>query len=125
MELTELLTLGAILITSGWVAAFLVQLLKRASWPSWVKLVLSLVMAGVVGIASAWLTGDVLGSLQSGGKSSLHFLSLLDDADVIADARELAEEVVSMDLPLADHRPLADLVDGILAPQKVAYLDKS
>ncbi|GAB03956.1 ATP-dependent DNA helicase RecG [Gordonia amarae] len=69
--------------------------------------------------------GDVLGSLQSGGKSSLHFLSLLDDADVIADARELAEEVVSMDLPLADHRPLADLVDGILAPQKVAYLDKS
>lgn len=61
MELTELLTLGAILITSGWVAAFLVQLLKRASWPSWVKLVLSIVMAGVVGIASAWLTGDVLG----------------------------------------------------------------
>ena len=69
--------------------------------------------------------GDVLGSLQSGGKSSLHFLSLLDDADVIADARELAEEIVSADLSLADHRPLAELVDGILAPQKVAYLDKS
>ena len=69
--------------------------------------------------------GDVLGSLQSGGKSSLHFLSLLDDSDLIADARGLAEDVVSADLPLADHRPLADLVDGILAPQKVAYLDKS
>ena len=69
--------------------------------------------------------GDVLGSLQSGGTTSLRFLSLLDDADVIADARDLAEEVVGGDLTLIEHRPLADLVDAILAPQKIAYLDKS
>ena len=69
--------------------------------------------------------GDVLGSLQSGGVSSLHFLSLLEDGDVIADARELADEVVGADLPLADHRPLADLVDAVLVPNKVKYLDKS
>ncbi|GAC66302.1 ATP-dependent DNA helicase RecG [Gordonia soli] len=69
--------------------------------------------------------GDVLGALQSGGTSSLHYLSLLTDAEVIADARGLAEEIVSADLPLADHRPLADLVDSILVPQKVEYLDKS
>ncbi len=69
--------------------------------------------------------GDVLGSLQSGGTSSLRFLSLLNDAEVIADAREFAEQVVAADLPLARHRPLADLVDSILAPDKVEYLDKS
>ncbi|MFI8770857.1 ATP-dependent DNA helicase RecG [Gordonia sp. NPDC062954] len=69
--------------------------------------------------------GDVLGSLQSGGVSSLHFLSLLADGDVIADARELADDVVGADLPLADHRPLADLVDAVLVPNKVKYLDKS
>ncbi|MEE4024710.1 ATP-dependent DNA helicase RecG [Gordonia sp. PKS22-38] len=69
--------------------------------------------------------GDVLGSIQSGGVSSLHFLSLLSDADVIADARELADEIVGVDLPLADHRPLADLVDAVLVPTKVKYLDKS
>lgn len=69
--------------------------------------------------------GDVLGSLQSGGTSSLRFLSLLEDADVIADAREIAERIVADDLPLAEHRPLADLVDAILVPNKVKYLDKS
>ncbi|MCK0437985.1 ATP-dependent DNA helicase RecG [Gordonia alkaliphila] len=69
--------------------------------------------------------GDVLGSLQSGGKSSLHFLSLLDDADVIADARELATEIVLADLPLAEHPALAALVDGVLLPSKLGYLEKS
>ncbi|MGV9710399.1 ATP-dependent DNA helicase RecG [Gordonia sp. NPDC003424] len=69
--------------------------------------------------------GDILGSMQSGGTSSLRFLSLLADTEVIADARDLAEEVVGADLELADHRPLADLVDAILAPNRVEYLDKS
>ncbi|WAC56021.1 ATP-dependent DNA helicase RecG [Gordonia sp. SL306] len=69
--------------------------------------------------------GDVLGSLQSGGTSSLRFLSLLGDGDVIGDARDLADQIVGADLPLADHRPLADLVDAILVPNKVKYLDKS
>ena len=69
--------------------------------------------------------GDVLGAMQSGGTSSLRFLSLLTDAEVIADARALADELVAADLTLADHRPLADLVDAVLVPHKVAYLDKS
>ncbi|MFC0314150.1 ATP-dependent DNA helicase RecG [Gordonia phosphorivorans] len=69
--------------------------------------------------------GDVLGSAQSGGNSSLHFLSLLDDAEVIADAREVATEIVSADLPLADHPALAALVDAILLPSKLGYLEKS
>ncbi|MEO9327423.1 ATP-dependent DNA helicase RecG [Gordonia aurantiaca] len=69
--------------------------------------------------------GDLLGSLQSGQSSSLRFLSLLDDVEIIEDARALAEEVVGEDLTLLHHRPLADLVDGILVPQKIKYLDKS
>ncbi|NMO01324.1 ATP-dependent DNA helicase RecG [Gordonia sp. TBRC 11910] len=68
--------------------------------------------------------GDVLGELQSGGTSSLHFLSLLDDAEVISDARELAEEVVGEDLSLADHLGAARLIDDILAP-RLEYLDKT
>ncbi len=48
--------------------------------------------------------GDVLGAVQSGVASSLRFLSLVDDADVIDDARGLAAEVVLDDLTLADHR---------------------
>jgi len=69
--------------------------------------------------------GDLLGSLQSGVNTSLRFLSLLEDVEVIEDARGLAEEVVSEDITLLEHRPLADLVDGILVPHKIAYLDKS
>lgn len=69
--------------------------------------------------------GDVLGSLQSGGTSSLRFLSLLQDAEVIADARGFADEIVGADLELADHRPLDELVRAILVPDKVEYLDKS
>ncbi|MCR5977067.1 ATP-dependent DNA helicase RecG [Gordonia jinghuaiqii] len=69
--------------------------------------------------------GDLLGSLQSGVNTSLRFLSLLDDIEVIEDARGLAEDVVSEDITLLEHRALADLVDGILVPQKIAYLDKS
>ncbi|EGD56997.1 ATP-dependent DNA helicase RecG [Gordonia neofelifaecis] len=69
--------------------------------------------------------GDILGALQSGGKSSLSFLSLLDDTDVIADARDLAEQIVLDDPDLVAHRALADLVQSILLPSRVEYLDKS
>ena len=69
--------------------------------------------------------GDVLGSLQSGGKSSLHFLSLIDDADVIADARALSEAIVAADRDLAEHPALAALVSDVLLPSRAQYLDKS
>ncbi|MFT3715680.1 MAG: ATP-dependent DNA helicase RecG [Gordonia sp. (in: high G+C Gram-positive bacteria)] len=69
--------------------------------------------------------GDVLGATQAGGVSSLHFLSLLDDVDIIADARDLATAIVDEDLSLADHRALADLVDSVVLPSKMGYLEKS
>ena len=59
MQLKEILTLAATLIGSGWVAAVIVQLLKREQWPSSVKLILSMVVAALVGVAAAWLSGDV------------------------------------------------------------------
>ena len=41
--------------------------------------------------------GDVLGANQSGGRSSLRLLRVLEHADLIAQARELAEECVRRD----------------------------
>lgn len=59
MQLHQFLTLLATLALSGWVSALLVQIIKRSKWPSWLKLALSFVMAAAVGLASAWLSGDV------------------------------------------------------------------
>jgi ATP-dependent DNA helicase RecG len=53
--------------------------------------------------------GDVLGASQSGHRSSLRLLRVLDDADVIARARDLAERCVTADPDLADPG-LADTV---------------
>jgi ATP-dependent DNA helicase RecG len=46
--------------------------------------------------------GDVLGSSQSGGRSSLRLLRVLEHADEIALARRLAEQVVERDPHLTD-----------------------
>lgn len=59
MQLVQILTLIATVITAGWFAAFLTQLIKREAWSSWVKLVLAVVLAALVGLATAWLSGDV------------------------------------------------------------------
>ena len=59
MNLVQIVTLLATVVTAGWFAAFLVQLLKREAWPSWLKLVLALVVSALVGLATAWLSGDV------------------------------------------------------------------
>ena len=68
--------------------------------------------------------GDVLGELQSGGSSSLRFLSLLTDADVIADARELARTVVDDGFVLDEHLGAAAIVDAVIG-SRAAFLDKS
>ena len=59
MLLKEIVTLLATIIGAGWVSAFLVQFIKREQWASWVKLVLAMVLAALVGLAAAWLSGDV------------------------------------------------------------------
>ena len=54
--------------------------------------------------------GDVLGDAQSGGKSSLKLLRVVRDADMIADARTRAEQLLAADPELADEVQLAGAV---------------
>lgn len=51
--------------------------------------------------------GDVLGSTQSGARSSLRLLRVAHDGDVIARAREHAAEVIDADPTLSGHPALA------------------
>jgi ATP-dependent DNA helicase RecG len=50
--------------------------------------------------------GDVLGSTQSGGRSSLRLLRVAKDATLITDARTLAQQVLDADPILAGHPAL-------------------
>jgi ATP-dependent DNA helicase RecG len=54
--------------------------------------------------------GDVLGDAQSGGKSSLKLLRVVQDARMIADARARAQELLAHDPDLAVHVQLAGAV---------------
>lgn len=54
--------------------------------------------------------GDVLGDAQSGGKSSLELLRVVKDADMIADARSRAEQMLAADPELSNEVQLAGAV---------------
>lgn len=54
--------------------------------------------------------GDVLGDAQSGGKSSLKLLRVVKDADMIADARTRAGQLLAADPELAGEAQLAGAV---------------
>ncbi len=54
--------------------------------------------------------GDVLGDAQSGGKSSLKLLRVVQDARMIADARARAQELLAHDPDLEGHVQLAGAV---------------
>jgi ATP-dependent DNA helicase RecG len=56
--------------------------------------------------------GDVLGASQSGSRSSLKLLRVLKDADLIAQARNLAEQCIAQD-PELNNRALADIVTDL------------
>ncbi|GAB2743548.1 ATP-dependent DNA helicase RecG [Kitasatospora kifunensis] len=68
--------------------------------------------------------GDVLGQAQSGAKSSLKVLSVLEDEEVIAEARAEAVELVAADPELTDHQDLRAALAGLLDEDRAAYLDK-
>ncbi|MFB4421686.1 ATP-dependent DNA helicase RecG [Streptomyces sp. QL37] len=68
--------------------------------------------------------GDVLGQAQSGVRSSLRVLSVIDDEEVIAAAREEAVRVVADD-PGLDRLPeLRTALDALLDKNREEYLDK-
>jgi ATP-dependent DNA helicase RecG len=69
--------------------------------------------------------GDVLGTAQAGRRTSLKILKLLDDEDLIGDARVAATDLVDADPALADHPALADAVAALLDTERTEYLEKA
>jgi ATP-dependent DNA helicase RecG len=68
--------------------------------------------------------GDVLGQAQSGVRSSLRMLAVIEDEEVIAAAREEAVAVVAADPELAHLPELRVALDALLDTEREQYLDK-
>ncbi|MGW2861361.1 ATP-dependent DNA helicase RecG [Streptomyces sp. NPDC001205] len=68
--------------------------------------------------------GDVLGQAQSGVRSSLRMLTVIDDEEVIAAAREEAVTVVATDPGLDGLPGLRTALDALLDKDREQYLDK-
>ncbi|MEU7006826.1 ATP-dependent DNA helicase RecG [Streptomyces sp. NPDC046332] len=68
--------------------------------------------------------GDVLGQAQSGVRSSLRMLTVIDDEEVIAAAREEATAVVLADPDLTDHPELRTALDALLDKEREEFLEK-
>ena len=69
--------------------------------------------------------GDVLGSRQSGGRSSLRLLRVAKDGELIAEARTAAEETLGDDGGLGAHPALAAALARRLDESERAFLGKS
>ncbi|AUY49699.1 ATP-dependent DNA helicase RecG [Streptomyces sp. CB01881] len=68
--------------------------------------------------------GDVLGQAQSGVKSSLKVLSVLEDEEVIVTARAEATRLVAEDPALAAHPDLRTALESLLDADRAAYMEK-
>jgi ATP-dependent DNA helicase RecG len=69
--------------------------------------------------------GDVLGSMQSGGRSSLKLLRVVHDSEVIIEARADAAELLATDPDLSDHPALAEALQRRLDESDRAALAKN
>ncbi|GAA1044401.1 ATP-dependent DNA helicase RecG [Streptomyces sp. TR1341] len=68
--------------------------------------------------------GDVLGQAQSGARSSLRVLEVIEDEEVIGEARSEAMALVTAD-PDLDHLPgLRTALDALLDEEREQYLEK-
>ncbi|MFI6337228.1 ATP-dependent DNA helicase RecG [Streptomyces sp. NPDC050535] len=68
--------------------------------------------------------GDVLGQAQSGVRSSLRMLAVIEDEDIIAEAREEATRIVAANPDLTDLPALRTALDALLDEEREQYLDK-
>ncbi|MBN3930890.1 ATP-dependent DNA helicase RecG [Streptomyces verrucosisporus] len=68
--------------------------------------------------------GDVLGQAQSGTRSSLRMLAVIDDEEVIAAAREKATEIVAADPELERLPELRAALEALLDAEREEYLEK-
>lgn len=69
--------------------------------------------------------GDVLGERQSGGRSSLNLLRVVEHADLIVDARGEAERVLEPDPELRGHPALREALARRLDESDAAFLGKN
>jgi ATP-dependent DNA helicase RecG len=68
--------------------------------------------------------GDVLGQAQSGARSSLRMLAVIDDEEVITAAREEATALVLADPALTGHPELRTALDALVDKDREEYLEK-
>jgi ATP-dependent DNA helicase RecG len=69
--------------------------------------------------------GDVLGAAQSGSRSGLKLLSVLEHEEEIVVAREAATQVVTEDPDLVRHPELAEAVRRLDESEQADYLEKA
>ena len=69
--------------------------------------------------------GDVLGSTQSGGRSSLRLVRVAKDGELIAEAREVAAGILADDPALAEHPALRLALERRLDAESEAFLAKN
>ncbi|MFB7084154.1 ATP-dependent DNA helicase RecG [Streptomyces sp. NPDC056296] len=68
--------------------------------------------------------GDVLGQAQSGARTSLRVLAVIEDEEIIAEAREEAAAVVAADPELTGLPALRTALDALLDDEREQYLEK-
>ncbi|MGX1133413.1 ATP-dependent DNA helicase RecG [Streptomyces glaucescens] len=68
--------------------------------------------------------GDVLGQAQSGARTSLKVLAVIEDEEIIAEAREEATKVVAADPELTRLPGLRTALDALLDDEREQYLEK-
>ncbi|MEU3859770.1 ATP-dependent DNA helicase RecG [Streptomyces sp. NPDC028722] len=68
--------------------------------------------------------GDVLGQAQSGARSSLRVLAVIEDEEVIAEARQEATALVAADPGLERLPGLRTALDALLDEEREQYLEK-
>ncbi|MFF8096721.1 ATP-dependent DNA helicase RecG [Streptomyces sp. NPDC016675] len=68
--------------------------------------------------------GDVLGQAQSGARTSLRVLAVIEDEEIIAEAREEAAAVVAADPELTGLPALRTALDALLDEEREQYLEK-
>ncbi|MFE5030534.1 ATP-dependent DNA helicase RecG [Streptomyces sp. NPDC056683] len=68
--------------------------------------------------------GDVLGQAQSGARSSLRVLAVIEDEEIIAEARDEATALVADDPELTNLPGLRTALDALLDEEREQYLEK-
>ncbi|MFG3181985.1 ATP-dependent DNA helicase RecG [Streptomyces nigra] len=68
--------------------------------------------------------GDVLGQAQSGARTSLRMLAVIEDEEIIAEARQEAAALVERDPELTGLPGLRTALDALLDEEREQYLEK-